>query len=469
MDGGYSRQDLAAVLRHDLSAFIERVFQTLETSTFKPNWHIEAIAHQLDLCRRGQTKRLLITQPPRSLKSICVSVAYVVWRLGHDPGRRFICVSYSNDLAGVFSRKFRQIVTSSWYREVFPDVHLQRETDFELITTKGGGRLATSVGGTLTGRGADEIIIDDPMKAEDGLSEAARKRVHDWFGGTLATRLNDKNKGIIIVVQQRLHEDDLAGALIEKGKWEHLDLPAIAVETQIIPLNDDEVYTRRRGDILHPAHEDREALDRIKAEIGSFNFSAQYQQRPVPFEGNLVKRDWFKYYDHPPAHDADGRIVQSWDTASKAGELNDYSVCTTWLMKKNDFYLLDVHRDRYDFPDLYKKVLDLKDRSGARFVLIEEAASGIGLIQTLKRNRRGGGIVSIKPVQDKITRFSNETASIEAGQVHLPREAPWLDDFLNEILAFPFGKYADQVDSASQFLGWANTRHMRRISYGRRI
>ncbi len=467
MDGEYTRREFAAVLRGDLPSFIQQVFKTLETARFRPNWHIEAIAHQLDLCRRGQTKRLLITQPPRSLKSICVSVAYVAWRLGHDPGRKFICVSYSNELAGSFARQFRTIVASQWYREVFPGVRLKRDTDFELITSRGGGRLATSVGGTLTGRGADEIIIDDPMKAEDGQSETARARVHEWFGGTLATRLNNKNEGIIIVVQQRLHEDDLAGHLIERGGWEHLDLPAIAIEPQHIQLGDGEVHTRSPGDVLHPAHEDKAALDRIKAEIGSFNFSAQYQQRPVPFEGNLVKMDWFRFYDRLPAHDSDGRIVQSWDTASKAGELNDYSVCTTWLVKGKDYYLLDVYRGRHDFPDLKKKAMQLFEHWGARLVLVEDAGSGTALIQELRRARRGIRVVGIKPEQDKITRFSTESVAIEAGHVHLPKEAPWLDTFLHELLAFPYGKFDDQVDSVSQFLRRYNPRYRRGLGSGR--
>jgi hypothetical protein len=142
----------------------------------------------------GEISRLLINQPPRSLKSICVSVAYVAWLLGHDPTRRIIVVSYSNEFAGELHRQFRMIIDAPWYRALFPAMRPARDSGSELVTTAGGGRYATSIGGTLTGRGADLIIVDDPLKAEEAISEPARKRAIDWFGGTLVSRLNDKGK-----------------------------------------------------------------------------------------------------------------------------------------------------------------------------------------------------------------------------------------------------------------------------------
>lgn len=166
----------------------------------------------------------------------------------------------------------------------------QRDSGSEFVTTAGGSRYATSVGGTLTGRGADLIIVDDALKAEEAMSELARKRVIDWYSGSLVSRLNDKTRGSIIVIAQRLHEDDLPGHLLRIGGWEHLDLPAIAVEDAVIPIGRGKVINRKVGDILHPERENKEALDRIKAEIGSLMFSAQYQQRPVPPEGNWSKR-----------------------------------------------------------------------------------------------------------------------------------------------------------------------------------
>jgi hypothetical protein len=237
---------VAALLRTDLRYFIQKVFNTILPGTaYLANWHIEAIVYQLMRLDAGETQRLLINQPPRSLKSICVSIAYVAWSLGHDPCRRIIVVSYSNEFAAELHRQFRMVIDARWYRALFPGMRPAKDTGTELVTTAGGSRYATSVGGTLTGRGADLIVIDDPLKAEDAMSEPARKRVIDWYGGTLVSRLNDKERDPIVVIMQRLHEDDLAGHLLGLDGWHHLDLPAIALEDREIPIGRDKRFGRR--------------------------------------------------------------------------------------------------------------------------------------------------------------------------------------------------------------------------------
>lgn len=452
---------LAALLRTDLSAFIHKSFGTVSPGdTYKPNWHIEAIDYELCRCLNGQNTRLLITQPPRSLKSICTSVAFVAWALGRDPTLRFICVSYSQELAAELARQFRMVVDSDWYKVLFPHMRLKMDTGTQCVTTRGGGRIATSIGGTITGRGAGIIILDDPLKVEDGASDLVRKRVIDWYSETLVTRLNDKRTGAIIIVMQRLHEEDLAGHLMaSRGSWHHLDLPAIAIEKQLVRIGPgpNDVHRRLAGDVLHPEREPRDALDRIKAEIGSLAFSAQYQQRPVPVEGNLIKRDWFRIYDTPPTRKPGDRIVQSWDPATSASMGRAWSVCTTWLKRKNEYYLLDVLRVRLEYPQLKRKIVALQQDRGADTVLIEEAGLGINLLQDIRADAppRFPRPIGIQPRGDKLTRMEAETARIEAGHVFLPREAPWLDTFLSELLAFPNGRYDDQVDSVSQFLSWA--------------
>ncbi|MCK1473592.1 phage terminase large subunit [Bradyrhizobium sp. 197] len=457
------RQILDALLRRDLRFFVQKAFCTVfPGSEYLPNWHIDAIVYQLMRVNAGECRRLLINQPPRSLKSLSVSVAFVAWLLGHDPGCRIIVVSYASELSAELHRQFRMVIESRWYRDLFPAMRRAKDTGTELVTTAGGSRYATTVGGTLTGRGADLIIIDDPHKAEEAMSEPARKRVIDWFGGTLVSRLNDKKTGRIILVMQRLHEDDLAGHLLQAGGWHHLDLPAIAVEDSIIDVGKDRVFRRRTGDLLHPQREGKPVLERIKAEIGSLQFSAQYQQRPVPLEGNLIKRDWFRWYDQLPAAGASGYVVQSWDTAMMTGKANDYSVCTTWLMIKNDYYLLDVYRGRHQYPDLRRAVAALVTTYKADAVLVEHAGPGIAMLQDLQRDLPDGmpRPIGIKPEGSKADRMAAQSFRIEAGQVHLPANAGWLDDYLLELLAFPYGKHDDQVDSTSQFLNWAATRAM---------
>jgi predicted phage terminase large subunit-like protein len=314
-----------------------------------------------------------------------------------------------------------------------------------------------SVGGSITGRGADFIIIDDPLKAEDGASVTARANVIAWYDGTLSTRLNDKQRGVIIVVMQRLHQEDLAGYLIERGGWHQLNLPAIAMDDQSVQFGPDDWHHRREGEVLHPERESRDTLERIKKEIGSLQFSAQYQQSPVPMEGNLIKREWLRFYKIAPQLGPAVRIVQSWDVASATGERNDYSVCTTWAIIQNNFYLLDVWRDRLEFPDLKRKIVCQALDHGAQTVLIEKAGLGLQLVQELKRSNVPGfpNPIGITPEGDKILRMEAQTPRIEAGHVFLPEEEPWLGVLLEELLAFPRGKHDDQVDSVSQFLKWA--------------
>ena len=203
-----------------------------------------------------------------------------------------------------------------------------RRADF--ATTKGGGRFSTTIGGTLTGRGGDILLIDDPHKPEDAVSEVRQTAVLDWFRSTLMSRQNDPAGSAIVLIQQRVHENDLAGMLLEQGGWDHLDLPAIAEERQKIDLGPRGQVLREPGHLLHPERLSLPVLDERKADLGSYLFAAQYQQRPAPLGGGLVKWAWFRTYAQAPEPASGDRIVQSWDTASKAEEANDWSVCTTW-------------------------------------------------------------------------------------------------------------------------------------------
>jgi hypothetical protein len=184
---------LRSILRQDLGTFVAKVFMTVSPGDeYLANWHIDSVVYALMEIHRGQNRRLIINQPPRSLKSICASVAFVAWSIGHDPAKRFACISYSHELAASFARQFRTVITSDWYRSLFPAVRLSKDSETECVTTKGGGRFAVPVGGSFTGRGADVIIIDDPMKADDAQSEKARRALNDWYGTTLLSRLDDK-------------------------------------------------------------------------------------------------------------------------------------------------------------------------------------------------------------------------------------------------------------------------------------
>ena len=452
---------LMALLREDLAAFIAKTFQVVSPNdSFMPAWYIDLMADYLMQCALGDITRLIITVPPRSLKSISASVALPAWVLGRDPSRKIICASYSSDLAAKFSRDCRAVMESDWYRELFPVTSLKRSAELDLETTRKGVRYATSVGGTLTGRGGSLIIIDDPLKPQEAPSETQRKSLKQWFDNTLYSRLDNKSKDGIILVMQRLHVDDLVAHVREKEDWVHLDLPAIAEVEQTLEFSDGRRVTRQTGDVLHPEREPLPILENIRSTIGSFNFDAQYQQQPVPAEGNLIKWSWFVSDETSPSREQGDQVIQSWDTASKATELSDYSVCTTWLIKGNDYYLLDVFRKRLEFPALQQAVINHARKWNASSVLIEDTASGTALIQNL-RNQSDSCIakpIAVKPKDDKVVRMSTQSVKIEAGHVHLPRKAPWLDEFRKEILAFPYGQHDDQVDSLSQVLNWYEKR-----------
>lgn len=456
---------LSALLRQRFDAFVERTFTELNPGTvYLPNWHIEAIEYQLMRCMTGEINRLLITMPPRSLKSISASVAFPAWLLGHDPGAEIICASYASDLATELARDTRQIMLAPWYRRAFPGTRLTRATEDRLTTTRGGGRLATSVGGSLTGMGGDFIIVDDPLKALDALSESARTKHLQWFDGTLLSRLNNKQTGVIIVVMQRVHMDDLAGHLIDRGGWEVLELPAIAETPQDIILPGNQVHRRLPGDVLHPEREPLEVLEKMRVELGTMGFAAQYQQNPIPMEGNYFKPSWIQLLDQMPLREFDDGVYQSWDMAMKDGESNDYSVCTTWLVKAKQYYLLDVWRGRADFPTLRHRVRELAVQYNPQKVIIEDTASGVPILQELKRENRGDiKFQAYQPKGDKVSRFSAVTPRMEEGKVFMPKDAPWLPALLKELLVFPEGTHDDQVDSISQFLDWYQNRPKVRV------
>ncbi len=215
---GYKRA-LTAITRNSFRIFMERSFNELNPSDeFKPNWHLDVMCDRLDKVRRGIIKREIVCLPPRSLKSHCASVCLPAYILGHDPSAQIICVSYAKDLADRFANDCRTLMQSAMYKALFPNTRLssRRPALDELVTTRRGFRLATSVGGVLTGYGADFLIIDDILKPEDAFSESARRRANEWFSHTLLTRLNDQQNGRIAIIMQRLHENDLAGHILEE-------------------------------------------------------------------------------------------------------------------------------------------------------------------------------------------------------------------------------------------------------------
>ena len=299
------------------------------------------------------------------------------------------------------------------------------------MTTRWGCRLSTSVGGTVTGRGADYIIQDDIMKPEDAQSEVRRRGTNQWQHDTLLSRFNSKANGVMIIVMQRLHEDDVVGHVLELGDhWDVLSLPAIAQEDENIPYNTPfgpAVFTRARGAALHPERDSLETLLKVKQEIGEYTFASQYQQSPQPLDGGVIEKAWISSYEQGALPERFSYTLQSWDTANKTGELNDFSVCTTWGLYDGNFYLLDVFRKRLNYPDLKRAAEDQRRLHNPTKVLIEDKSSGIPLIQEL-RAEGIFGVEAYKPAQEVISTcgFMLSPSSLKVERCFCPAKRPGL-------------------------------------------
>jgi predicted phage terminase large subunit-like protein len=444
-----------AILSEHLMSFTEFAFGVVRPGvTFHSNWHLEAVTDALAQVARGEMRRLIITMPPRNLKSLCASVALPAWFLGRCPWERVVAVSYSDQLARTHANDFRKLVNDPIYQATFPAMRLERDTDREIMTTQRGKRFATSIDGTLTGLGGNLIIIDDPLKSSDAMSEAVRARVIEWYRSTLLSRADDKKEARIVLVMQRVHQDDLAGYLQERGGFEVLNLPAIAQRDETFELGDGRTYDRKKGELLHPEHESAEVLAELKREMGPIAFSAQYQQSPIPPGGTIIKRKWLTPYDDVQFQSSD-RIIMSWDIALTENEAGNYSACVVLLRRKEVFFVLEVIRGRFPFDSLKQKVIEVKRRYGSGTLLIEDAPISRGLIQSLRE--KSINVTAYKPDTDKRSRVIAQSDLFAGGSVRLPRRAAWLEEFTAELLAFP-GRHDDQVDALTQGLAWGRER-----------
>ena len=442
--------------RTDFPIFAKKALPLI-VPRFVDNWHIDALLAEGMQIADGAQQFTVLNAPPRSLKSVIFSSVMPAFMLGQDPAVQIICLSHGQDLANKLARDTLRLMQTGFYKGVFPRTRLSRLAVDDLATTKGGYRLASSMGGGVTGRGGDMIIVDDPMRAGDAASETIRPSLNAWFDETLPSRLNDQERSGMMVVMQRLHQDDLTGHLNEQGFWRPFVLPAIAETDQIYSLGYDRTHLYRAGELMHAERLSQKVLDRLKRSLGSRVFDAQFQQNPAPADGQIFKRAWLK---HGLVVQMPGdRIVQSWDAASKGGAQNDYSVCITAIIRRSEVLVIDVFRGRLEFPALKKKAIELAQLHKPYKLLIEDAAAGTQLIQMLNAEQpRGVPLPTpVKAVANKVERAVIAAARIEAGALTLPVAAPWLGDFTQELMAFPSGKYDDQVDALAHLMSNTQT------------
>lgn len=447
------KSPLHPILRQDFSSFINKVFATINPGVeYSHNWHIELLADYLNSIEQGKINRLIINVPPRTLKSVTISVAWPAWLLGHNPTKRIMVASYAQSLSIKHSLDTRLVMSSDWYSTIFPNTKLSKKHNLKqkFMTTQHGFRMATSVGSMVTGEGGDILIIDDPHNPSHIHSTKRRKNVIEWYEQTFSSRLNNKKTGAIVLVMQRLHEEDLCGHLLKNAQknWELLKLP-VTTDEHIRYNISNNCYSYLKDTELHSDLYNKDILNKIREEMGRDNFAAQYMQTPISISHSILNYNdisWYDKIDQQPNY-----IIQSWDTAIKTSENSDWSVCSTWAIIGKNYYLLDLLRKKLAYPELKHRVKDLHKKFNPKLILIEDQGSGQSIIQDL-RSEGIQSIIAIKPKFDKITRFASIVPLFQASIVKLPK---YLDNSaLKELTSFPNTTHDDVVDSVSQFLGY---------------
>src|SRR3990172_2712893 len=417
-------------------------FSILTRKGYIPNWHHYIIAEKLEAVERGEITRLAIFMPPRHGKTELASIRFPAWCVGRNPEKHIIAASYSGDLATDFGRQVRNLVADELYVELFSKILSDDSTAADRWNTVKNGRyVSAGVGGPIVGRGADILLIDDPIKDyEEAHSAVIRQKVWDWYTTVALTRLHQN--GAIILIETRWHEDDLAGRILRSAKetgehWDIISFPAIAEE--------DEEH-RKKGEALWPGMKSIAELEQIRATQGSVKWSSLYQQKPPKEQGAIFKREWFPRYKGEP-YGVLVRRSQVLDTAHKTKKENDYSSLITFdTMNGGNIYVRHVWREKVIYPDLKRKVADLFASHKSHELCVEDKDAGAMLIQEFQRDTKLP-VIPIQADKDKVLRAHAATPLCEAGKVYLPEDAPWLEAFLDELMSFPSGENDDQVDA----------------------
>jgi predicted phage terminase large subunit-like protein len=482
----------AELASRSFGEFVRQAWLVVEPSTpFVRGWHIDAIIEHLEAVTRGLIRNLLLNVPPRHMKSLLVSVFWPAWEWIRRPERRWLYSSYGAQLSIRDSIKCRRLIESPWYQGRWGHrfaLTSDQNTKGRFDNNRSGYRLATSVGGAATGEGGDRIVCDDPHNVQEAESDSVRKATLDWWDVVMSTRVNDPRTAAMVVVMQRCHQQDLSGHLLEQGGWEHLCLPAEYEgpgRQTSIGWSDPR---QEHGELLWPERFGPQEIESLKRSLGSYAAAGQLQQRPSPAGGGILKRHWFRFFqlggdNLPPVlvRLPDGtqqsvmpqdvfrtdEVIQSWDCAFKDLATSDYVVGQVWARLGSSYLLLYQIRERMDYPSTVKAVVALSTKFPMCIAkLIEDKANGSAVIQML--SGRISGILPVNPEGGKVARAMAVSPLIEAGNVYLPHPhyAPWVNDFIEECVAFPNGAHDDQVDAMTQaLLRWNQVPTHEVVSY----
>ena len=463
--------------RRNLKQFVIQAWSILEPATpFVEGFHIDAICEHLQAVTQGRIRNLIINVPPGHAKSLLVAVFWPAWCWIDNPAARWLFSSYRAPLAERDSLKCRRLIESDWYQQRWGDRYQlagDQTQKHRFENDRTGYRVVVPMSGG-TGERGDYVVVDDPHSVDQATSDAERAHAVDWWNGSMSTRLNDLSQGHKIVIQQRLHEADLTGDLLTRGGYELLCLPAEFEPDRVCETSIGWQDPRTSaGELLWPQKTNRAELDIQKATLGSYRYAGQYQQRPAPAEGGMIKRHWWRYWQTRganlppiPVKMPDGTIemrravdlpsyfdmrLQTWDMAFKDTKNADFVVGQVQAAHGADRYLLDQVRDRLDFPGTLLAVRRLSAHwPEAHLKLVEDKANGPAVVQSLRHEI--AGFVEVNPEGGKVSRAAGASPQLESGNWYLPHPmlAPWVEGFIAECAAFPAGAHDDQVDAWSQ-------------------
>lgn len=471
-------EEYTALLSQDQIAFTEQCFNTVSPGTpYSDNWHIHCIIEHLQAVERGEIKRLIINMPPRSMKSIAVTIAWTAWLLGRNPSTQIIAASYSQTLSTKHNVDTRLILESEWYKTVFPDTVISKDQNEKqkFQTTARGHRIATSIGGSATGEGGDILIADDPIKPDEASSETVRTSTNEWIDQVFMTRQNDQNTGKVVNVMQRVHESDVSGHLRRKGHWHELILPAQFTKKTFITVGQ-RTWEKDAGEYMHPARLGNDVLNQLEKELGAYAFAGQYMQNPAPVGGGEFRTEWIQYYDNYAQNfSAHGmNIYIMYDPANskknKENEDPDYTAMVViGLAKDNNYYILDLVRDRLNPTERIDILFELHkkwNKKGGKppIVVSEQYGMMTDNFFLKKRQEELNYRFAIKEVGGKIKKEDRIRKAIplfESKRVFLPRKIIYsnikgetvelVQKFVTEELeVFPVGRHDDLLDAFSR-------------------
>lgn len=447
--------DLHLLARIDFAIFVELVFQVLHPG--KPIQHapyIDVLFALMTSCAEGRTDRVIVNLPPGFMKSMIISIFYTAWRLGVDPTRKFVCISYGDDLAHKHSIATRTVMLSPVYRAIFPDTVLLKKAENHLSTTKGGYRYATSAGSDITGFRPNEIVVDDPIEPLDGFNENVKLKLRDWISNSVMTRFENTSDSCFILVMHRIAPDDLSYTLSQQEGWFTLALSLIAGKEP--PFTDAktkaEIMRRQPGDILHPDRFSAKDIEKLRREVAPHAFEAQYQQAPKLGGSGMCSAERLHFYTDKPKFE---HLVHSWDIGATIN--GNPSVCTKWGLAKSaegldTLFLIDVVRLKLEIPDVRAAIRSQDKLDKPDLIIVDHRGVGLGIQQELINS----GMHHVKSVskgdtnETKIDRFGRALAEFYDGLVRFPKSSPFIDQLLYELVAFPNLKEDDLIDSITQ-------------------